>query len=86
MGGAIGSLVGGAMTQLTAQTWRSPFYLLTGLSGACFVAGLLVIDKDKPSEEEDRRVDWFGAFLVTAGLTLIVFVLSDGSKIGRAHV
>ena len=26
-----------------------------------------------------RRVDWLGAFLVTAGLVLIVFVLSDGS-------
>ena len=26
-----------------------------------------------------RRIDWFGAFLVTAGLTFIIFVLSDGS-------
>ena len=79
MGGALGSLVGGAMTQLTAQTWRSPFYLMTGVSGACFFAGLLWIEKDTASTEADRRVDWLGAFLVTAGLTLIVFVLSDGS-------
>ena len=26
-----------------------------------------------------RRLDWLGALLVTAGLTFIVFVLSDGS-------
>ena len=25
-----------------------------------------------------RRVDWVGAILVTAGLTFIVFILSDG--------
>lgn len=79
MGGALGSLLGGTLTQLTAQTWRSTFYLMTGISGACFAAGLFVIDKDMPSDEVDKRVDWLGAFLVTAGLTLIVFVLSDGS-------
>lgn len=79
MGGALGSLLGGTLTQLTAQTWRSTFYLMTGISGACFAAGLFVIDKDVPSDEADKRVDWLGAFLVTAGLTLIVFVLSDGS-------
>ena len=29
--------------------------------------------------ETDKRVDWLGAFLVTAGLTLLLFILSDGS-------
>lgn len=42
------------------------------------MGGLAFIDKDLPSTESDRRVDWIGALLVTAGLTLIVFVLSDG--------
>ena len=79
LGGAIGTLVGGVLTQLTAATWRSVFFLLAGLGAACFVCGLLVIDKDLPSTEKDRRVDWLGAFLVTAGLVLIVFILSDGS-------
>ena len=27
-----------------------------------------------------RRIDWLGAFLVTAGLISIIFVLSDGSS------
>lgn len=44
----------------------------------CFVGGLVSIDDDIPSEEVDKRVDWIGAFLVTAGLVLIVFVLSQG--------
>jgi hypothetical protein len=29
--------------------------------------------------EEDHRVDWIGAMLITIGLVLVVFVLSDGS-------
>lgn len=79
MGGAIGIVIGGVLTQLTAATWRSVFFLMAGLGAVCFVGGLVVIDKDLPSTEKDRRVDWLGAFLVTAGLTFIVFVLSDGS-------
>ncbi|EKM57838.1 uncharacterized protein PHACADRAFT_251711 [Phanerochaete carnosa HHB-10118-sp] len=79
MGGAVGTLIGGVLTQLTAATWRSVFFLMAGLGVACFAGGFFAIDKDLPSTEKDRRVDWLGAFLVTAGLVLIVFVLSDGT-------
>ena len=79
MGGAIGTVIGGVLTQLTAAAWRSVFFLMAGLGAVCFLSGLYVIDRDLPSMEKDRRVDWLGAFLVTAGLVLIVFVLSDGS-------
>lgn len=79
------------------KTWRSTWYLLTGLSALCFVGGAVTIDKDLPSTEKDRcvsskafyfvedselyqrRIDWIGAFLVTVGLIMIVFVLSEGS-------
>ncbi|KAF7789732.1 hypothetical protein EIP86_000678 [Pleurotus ostreatoroseus] len=79
MGGATGLLVGGALVQCTAQTWRSLFYFLTGLAGVAFIGGMFFIDNDPPSVEADKRVDWLGAFLVTAGLTLLLFILSDGS-------
>ncbi|GBE89981.1 efflux transporter [Sparassis crispa] len=79
VGAAIGSTIGGVLTQLTAKTWRSNFYFLTGLCALVFLGGLLTFDKDEPSTEPDRRVDWLGAFLVTAGLVLILFILSDGS-------
>ncbi|KAI0086514.1 efflux transporter [Irpex rosettiformis] len=78
MGGAIGNIIGGALTQLTKPTWRSSFFLIAGLSLAAFVGGLFSIDKDVAYEGIDRRVDWFGAFLVTAGLVFICFALSDG--------
>ncbi len=35
-------------------------------------------DRDQPSTELDRRVDWLGALLITTGLVLIVFVLAQG--------
>jgi len=34
---------------------------------------------DCGSTEKDRRVDYIGAFLITSGMTLVIFVLSDGS-------
>lgn len=37
------------------------------------------MDKDLVSDEQDRRIDFLGSFLVTAGMILIVFVLSDGA-------
>jgi hypothetical protein len=51
---------------------------MTGIDFLCFMGGLISFDKDKPSTETDHRVDWLGAFLVTAGLVLIVFVLGQG--------
>jgi VanZ family protein len=63
---------------LNSKSWRSSFYLLGALTVLCFIGGFISIDKDVPSEELDKRIDWLGAFLATAGLVLIVFVLSQG--------
>jgi len=42
------------------------------------IMGYLTIDPDVPSVEADQRVDWLGGFLITTGLVLVVYVLSDG--------
>ena len=60
------------------KTWRSSFYVLTGLAFIILLSGLYSIDADLPSQETDKRVDWIGALLVTTGLVLIVFVLGQG--------
>ncbi|KAI1790080.1 efflux transporter [Ganoderma leucocontextum] len=65
VGGALGSTVGGVLTQLTAAM--------------CCLGGYISIEADVPYTLPDKRLDWVGAFLVTAGLTFIVFILSDGS-------
>ncbi|KAI9433579.1 MFS general substrate transporter [Lactarius indigo] len=77
IGGVFCNVVGGVLTQLTEPTWRSPMFLFAGVSFAWTILGFFVFEEDEPSTEEDRRVDWIGAALITAGLVLIVFVLSD---------
>ncbi|TFK34264.1 major facilitator superfamily domain-containing protein [Crucibulum laeve] len=78
VGAVLGNIFGGIMTEYTAKTWRSSFYLQSGFTLICFILGAFSIDPDHPSSELDKRVDWLGAFLVTAGLVLIVFVLGQG--------
>lgn len=48
------------------------------MTAQSLLAGLIVIDVDEFHDELDRRVDWIGSVLVTSGLVLVVFVLSDG--------
>ncbi|KAJ7506829.1 MFS general substrate transporter [Mycena galericulata] len=79
IGGAIGTQIGAVLTQYTRASWRSPFYLVAGAACLCAACGLVLIDPDTPSTETDKRVDWLGAFLVTTGLVLLVFVLGQGS-------
>jgi MFS family permease len=78
IGSVLGTALGGVLAEYTEKSWRSIFYLMTGIDFLCFMGGLISFDKDKPSTETDHRVDWLGAFLVTAGLVLIVFVLGQG--------
>ncbi|KAF8627585.1 hypothetical protein AX17_006158 [Amanita inopinata Kibby_2008] len=78
LGAFMGSCIGAILTQLTKQTWRSAFYLISGLTLLYTILGWFAMNKDEPSMEMDRRVDWLGGFLITAGLVLIIFVLSDG--------
>lgn len=78
LGGFTGQALGGTLIQLSHPSWRSNFYLSSGLTVLFLLMGLFSIPRDEPSTEADRRIDWLGAFLVTAALVLIIFVLSDG--------
>ncbi|CAA7265687.1 unnamed protein product [Cyclocybe aegerita] len=78
LGAVFGSAIGGVLTEFTKKTWRSSFYLLSGLTLLCLFGGMFSFDKDVPSEEVDKRIDWIGASIITTGLVLIVFVLSQG--------
>ncbi|KAG7091772.1 hypothetical protein E1B28_008175 [Marasmius oreades] len=80
IGAAFGTAIGGVLTQVTPTTWRAVFWLSTGLSALSLIIGMFAIDRDLPSEEEDRRTDWLGALFSTIALTLIVFVLGQGEE------
>lgn len=62
-----------------SEAWRSAFFLFASLAALCLAGGLICIDKDVPSAEVDKRIDWIGACLVSIGLVLIVFALGDGT-------
>ncbi|KAH6911804.1 efflux protein [Coprinopsis sp. MPI-PUGE-AT-0042] len=79
VGGLFGSAIGGVLTETTAKTWRSNFYLMAGMTFLSFLCGIFCIRKDTPLPPGvDKRIDWLGTALVTAGLVLIVFVLGQG--------
>ncbi|KAJ6480375.1 MFS general substrate transporter [Mycena sanguinolenta] len=78
VGGTLGTQLGAVLVQKTSQTWRSPFFLFAGMAALCFIGGIFTIDSDIPSPDTDRRIDWIGAFLITAGLALLLFVLGQG--------
>ncbi|KAI0076343.1 efflux transporter [Panus rudis PR-1116 ss-1] len=78
LGGGLGSAVGGLLTQFAAPSWRTMFYVIAGLSVICIIGAFALIERDPLSTEKDKRVDWIGVALITSGLILIVFVLSDG--------
>jgi len=63
-----------------SRGWTYLFYLLGGIAVIPITIGLLVIPKDDPSlrkVDEDRRIDWIGGFIVTAGLCLFCFSLTE---------
>ncbi|EAU84975.2 efflux protein [Coprinopsis cinerea okayama7 len=78
VGGIFGSAVGGVLTEFTAKTWRSSFYLMAGMTFLSMVCGVFCIRSDTPPVDVDKRIDWLGALIISAGLVLIVFVLGQG--------
>ncbi len=54
--------------------------MFAGINVICFIIGFWTIEKDVPTPKDNRKVDWLGAFLVTAALVLILFVLGDGES------
>ncbi|CAE6530569.1 unnamed protein product [Rhizoctonia solani] len=81
LGGAIGFVVGGLMTQYTSVGWRGVFYVSAGLAALTIIAAAFAIHKDRPSQEEDRRIDWIGAALSTTALVLLTFSLAQSSSV-----
>ncbi|KAG8681887.1 hypothetical protein FRC09_017164 [Ceratobasidium sp. 395] len=81
MGGAIGFVIGGIMTEYAAVSWRGVFYLSAGIAGATILAAAAAIHKDQVCQEQDQRVDWIGALLSTIALVLLTFSLAQSSSV-----
>ncbi|KAG9017798.1 hypothetical protein FRB93_004609 [Tulasnella sp. JGI-2019a] len=78
MGGSIGILVGGTLTQLASDSWRSMFFVFAGLAVLAALAVFFAVPTDKLDDTADRRVDWLGAAIVTCSLVMLLFSLAQG--------
>ena len=67
--------------------WKGVFYFIAGMATAIGIAGMFAIDADQQWHTKSFRgqsVDWPGAFLITAGLVLLTFALSEAPTTGWA--
>lgn len=69
---------------INSRAWQYVFFILAGLSLFPVVGGVLSIPPE-PSRKDNgnRRVDWMGAFLITAGLSLFSFALTQSGLVEK---
>ncbi|GAA5985579.1 hypothetical protein JCM11641_004979 [Rhodosporidiobolus odoratus] len=77
LGGSLGAVIGGVLTEYAAQTWRAVFYVLAGLAFLVFLSAFFLVPSDR-EKDKSLTVDWIGGALVTAAVTLLTFALADG--------
>ncbi|GIO66055.1 MFS transporter [Paenibacillus cookii] len=77
----IGSILGGILTN--AFGWEAVFLVNVPLAGIVALAALFVIPRDEKRRQK-RHFDVPGAATVTAGATLLVYVLVQGPELGWA--
>jgi MFS family permease len=82
IGSGFGSVFGGIFTQYS--TWRTLFYFTAGVACIPLILGYFVAPLDRLDPARDKRVDYLGSLLVTAGLVLLLFALSSGPTAPQA--
>jgi EmrB/QacA subfamily drug resistance transporter len=75
----IGVLLGGVLTQ--AFGWEAVFFVNVPLAGLAILLAFALIPADG-GRERDRSFDLPGALTATAGITLLVFALVQGPRLG----
>ncbi|EME46609.1 hypothetical protein DOTSEDRAFT_87128 [Dothistroma septosporum NZE10] len=83
MGSVIGNMLGGVVGQYA--TWKAVFWVLAGLAAVITIAGHLIIPVQQVAPKElvvKNAVDWPGGILVTVGLVVLLFSLTDGNVVG----
>ncbi|KAH8179893.1 major facilitator superfamily protein [Sarocladium implicatum] len=82
LGGVFGNIVSGTIANATS--WKWVFGVGAMLAGIITFASIFLISPPPPRDpsREIPTVDWIGAFLITAGLILLMFALTEGNVVG----
>lgn len=86
VGGGPGMIIAGLVSNINTRAWQYVFFVLSGLALIPLILGAIVIPTvprkvaaDK--ESANRRIDWLGAFLITAALSLFSFSLTQSGLV-----
>ncbi|KAF2643611.1 MFS general substrate transporter, partial [Massarina eburnea CBS 473.64] len=82
LGGIFGNIFGGVLGEYL--DWRWVFWIFGILAALCTIAGIYVIPLPPVQEEPVMRntVDWVGGTIITIGLVVLLFALSEGNVVG----
>ncbi|KAI5369021.1 hypothetical protein J4E82_010174 [Alternaria postmessia] len=85
LGGVFGNIFGGVVGEYL--DWQWVFWLFGIIAGVSTVASYFVIPIPLALKEEQQpvmrnTVDWLGGSLITIGLVMLVFALSEGNVVG----
>ncbi|KAF2676076.1 major facilitator superfamily MFS-1 [Lentithecium fluviatile CBS 122367] len=86
LGAIIGNIFGGLLGEYLS--WKWVFWIFGILAAACTVAGYYVIPRPAlppPGAIETsakKTVDWIGGTIITLGLVILLFALSEGNVVG----
>ncbi|KAF1964508.1 MFS general substrate transporter [Bimuria novae-zelandiae CBS 107.79] len=82
LGGVFGNIFGGVLGQYLE--WKWVFWIFGILTAFVAVAAVYVIPPPpvKPEPKVKKAVDWIGGTIVTVGLIILLFALSEGNVVG----
>ncbi|BGP51333.1 hypothetical protein JCM10450v2_007271 [Rhodotorula kratochvilovae] len=77
LGGSLGAVLGGVLTEYAPISWRAVFHVSAGIGALVGFSALFLVPADG-KKDTSLSVDWLGGFLITAAVTLLTFALADG--------
>lgn len=83
LGSVFGNLLGGVVGEYA--TWKWVFWILAIMAATVTIAGWFVIPVPAvlpKTEDVKKAVDWPGGVLITVGLVILLFALTDGNVVG----
>ncbi|KAF2744692.1 MFS general substrate transporter [Sporormia fimetaria CBS 119925] len=83
LGAVFGNIFGGVLTEYL--NWEWTFWIFAILGGAITVLGYFVIPLPPATTEKismRHNVDWIGGTLVTVGILILLFALTEGNVVG----